>query len=44
MRLFALPFEASPYDLTVTRVRDLLRVRLAKRRAQVSPESMPQAA
>lgn len=44
MRVFALPFDVAPHDLHTSRTGDLLRVRIAKRADQVSPDPTPRAA
>ena len=44
MRVFALPFEVAPDDLHTSRSGDLLRVRIAKKTARVSPDATASAA
>ena len=38
MRVFALPFEVAPHDVHTSRSGDLLRVRITKKTARVSPD------
>jgi hypothetical protein len=44
MRVFALPFEVAPHDLHTSRSGDLLRVRITKKMARVSPDPTAHAA
>ncbi len=44
MRVFALPFEVTPHDLHTSRSGDLLRVRITKKVARVSPDPTANAA
>jgi HSP20 family molecular chaperone IbpA len=44
MRVFALPFEVAPHDLHTSRSGELLRVRITKKMARVSPDPTAHAA
>lgn len=44
MRVFALPFEVAPHDVHTSRSGDLLRVRITKKMARVSPDPTAHAA
>lgn len=44
MRVFALPFDVAPHDVHTSRSGDLLRVRVTKKMARVSPEPAADAA
>jgi len=44
MRVFALPFDVAPHDLHTSRSGDLLRVRITKKTARVSPDPAAQPA
>jgi HSP20 family molecular chaperone IbpA len=44
MRVFALPFEVAPHEVHSSRSGELLRVRIAKKMARVSPDATAHAA
>lgn len=44
MRVFALPFDVAPHEVHTSRSGDLLRVRITKKMARVSPDSTANAA
>ena len=44
MRVFALPFDVAPHDVHTSRSGDLLRVRITKKMARVSPDPTANAA
>jgi HSP20 family molecular chaperone IbpA len=44
MRVFALPFDVGPHDVHTSRSGDLLRVRITKKMARVSPDPTANAA
>ncbi len=44
MRVFALPFDVAPHDVHTSRSGDLLRVRITKKMARVSPDPTASAA
>jgi HSP20 family molecular chaperone IbpA len=44
MRVFALPFDVAPHDVHTSRSGDVLRVRITKKMARVSPDSTANAA